>query len=154
MPLSGASISACSSSNNNKRVKVEQRQILNIKTSLFVNLTGDSIYGSNMQERDFFATSETFTCKICRREFSSSRALGGHKKAHKGESTLTKIFFINLTDNSIRGSVMQEDDFYATSNTFSCIVCKRKFLSSRTLGGHKIRVSVRLQSINKKYKRR
>jgi len=138
MPLSGASLSACN--NNNSKlltlkenvVKVEQRQILNIKTTLFVNLIDDSIYGSNMQEHDFFATSKTFTCKICGRVFSSARALEGHKKAHKGEP-----LFIDLTDNSIRGSVMQEDNFYATSNTFSGIICKRKFLSSRALGGHK-----------------
>lgn len=141
MPPSGASIFACI--NNNKRwtikeseVKVEQRQILNIKAPLFVNLTDNSIYGSNMQERDFFATSETFTCKICRREFFSSQSLGGHKKVHKG-STLTHPLFINLTDNSIRGWTMQEEYFYAISNTFSCIICKRKFLFTSFRGTQK-----------------
>jgi hypothetical protein len=34
--------------------------------------------------------SKSFSCKICNRSFSSARALGGHKKAHKHKPTLAK----------------------------------------------------------------
>jgi len=35
-------------------VKSEQHQILNVKMPLYINLTDDSICGSNIQEHDFF----------------------------------------------------------------------------------------------------
>lgn len=43
-----------------------------------------------MQEDDLYATSNTFSCVICKRKFMSSQALGGHKKVHKGKRTPTK----------------------------------------------------------------
>jgi hypothetical protein len=45
--------------------------------------------------------------------------------------------YINLHVDSICGSMMQEQDFYTTSNTFSFIICQRNFLSSQDLEGHK-----------------
>jgi len=139
---------------------------------LYINLTDDSICGSNMQEHDFFGTLNTFIWKICQIEFSSSRGLGWHKEVHKGESTLTKHhrennykknnnyndnnvvtmkkkevvkteiheplnfkmpLCINLPDDSICGSMMQQHDSYTTLNTFSCTICQRNFLYSQAL---------------------
>jgi hypothetical protein len=74
-----------------KAVKSKQHQPSNFKMPLNINHTkNDSICGWKMQEHDIFTPSKTFSCKICNRSFSSARALGGHKKAHKRESTLAK----------------------------------------------------------------
>jgi len=55
---------------------------------------------------------------------------------HESSNFKTPLY-INFPVDSICGSIMQEQDFYTTSNSFSCIICQRKFLSSQELGGHK-----------------